>query len=275
MPFIPTYSWYYERDQVYPRLGFQETTFKENLEGSETLGPFISDEVVTDELIKQLKSTEEPMFSFAVTMQNHGPYNERRNLPVIDFDTDLEEQHHEMLQIFTDGTYYSDQALKKLVEFLRDWDEPTLVLFFSDHLPMLGENYSVYRELGFIGDETPEELQDDLRLHTVPYILWSNYSDEAVEKPLKNASFLTPLVLEESNMEKPIHLETVSRIYQRAPLITNSYLTDHEGNRYDHETEEYREVLDLYRSIRDRLVYDAKYRRGLPQSNIDVNRARQ
>ncbi len=271
----PYYSWYYERDQVYPRLGFQETTFKENLEGSETLGPFISDEVVTDELIKQLKSTEEPMFSFAVTMQNHGPYNERRNLPVIDFDTDLEEQHHEMLQIFTDGTYYSDQALKKLVEFLRDWDEPTLVLFFSDHLPMLGENYSVYRELGFIGDETPEELQDDLRLHTVPYILWSNYSDEAVEKPLKNASFLTPLVLEESNMEKPIHLETVSRIYQRAPLITNSYLTDHEGNRYDHETEEYREVLDLYRSIRDRLVYDAKYRRGLPQSNIDVNRARQ
>ena len=271
----PYHSWYYERDEVYPRLGFQETTFKEDLEGAETLGPFISDEVVTDELIKQLKSTEEPVFSFTVTMQNHGPYNEIRNPSVIDFETDLEEQPHEMLKIFTEGTYYSDQALKRLVEFLRDWEEPTLLLFFSDHLPMLGDNYSIYRDLGYIGDETPEELQDDLRLHTVPYILWSNYSGKEEEKPLKNASFLAPLVLEEANMETPIHLEAISGIYQRAPLITNSYLKDHEGNRYDQETEEYGEVLDLYRNIRDQLVFEAKYLRGVPQSNIDINRVRQ
>ncbi|NBG87941.1 LTA synthase family protein [Isachenkonia alkalipeptolytica] len=271
----PYHSWYYEREEVYPRLGFQETKFKEDLEGAETLGPFISDEVITDELIKQLKSTEEPVFSFTVTMQNHGPYNERRNPPVIDFETDLEDQEEEMLQIFTDGTYHSDQALKRLVEFLRDWEEPTLLLFFSDHLPMLGDNYSIYRDLGLIGEETPEELQDDLRLHTVPYILWSNYSDEEQEKPLKNASFLSPLILEEANTEKPQHMEAISGIHQRAPLITNSYLKDPQGNRYDQETEEYREVLSLYGSIRDQLVYEAKHLRGIPNSNKEINRIRQ
>ena len=271
----PYHSWYYERDEVYPRLGFQESVFMENMEGAPTLGPFISDEYVTDELIKLLESTKEPVFSFTVTMQNHGPYNEARNPSIIDLDTDLEDSQENMLKVYAEGLYYSDQALKKLVEYLRDSDEPTLLLFFGDHLPMLGDNYSIYRELGFIGAETPEALQDDLRLYTVPYVLWSNYDQKTEEKSLKNASYLTPLILEEVGKEKPLYLEAVTRIQERAPLILNSYLIDNKGERFDRETDEYEEVLSLYRSIRDQLVYEAKNHRGLPQSDIDFNRPRE
>lgn len=273
--FHPYHSWYYERNEVYPRLGFQETVFMENMEGAPTLGPFISDEYVTDELIKLLETSKEPVFNFTVTMQNHGPYNEARNPSVIDLDTNLEEDQEKMLKIYGEGLYYSDQALKKLVEYLRESDEPTLLLFFGDHLPMLGENYSIYRELGFLGEETPEALQDDLRLYTVPYVLWSNYDHKSEEKSLKNASYLTSLILEESGKPKPLYLEAVSRIQERAPLILNGYLEDSEGVRYDRETEEYQEVLSLYQRIRDQLVYEAKHYRGRPESNFNINRVRQ
>ncbi len=271
----PYHSWYYERKEVYPRLGFKESVFMEDMEGADTLGPFISDEYVTDQLIKLLESTTEPVFNFTVTMQNHGPYNEARNPSVIDFNTNLEESQETMLKVYAEGLYYSDQALKKLVEYLRDSDEPTVLVFFGDHLPMLGENYGIYRDLGFLGEETPEELQDDLRLYTVPYIIWSNYEQREIEKPLMNASYLTPVILDTIGKEKPLYLEAVSRIHERAPVILNSYLKDSKGRRFDWDTDAYQEVLSLYRSIRDQLVYEGKYHRGLPQSNRDINRSRQ
>ena len=273
--FHPYHSWYYERNEVYPKLGFEESIFMEDMEDADTHGPFISDEYVTDELIKLLESTKEPVFNFTVTMQNHGPYNEARNPSIIDLDTNLEESQENMLKIYGEGLYYSDQALKKLVEYLRESDEPTLLLFFGDHLPMLGENYGIYRELGYLGEETPEELQDDLRLYTVPYVLWSNYDRKSEEKPLQNASYLTPLILEEVGRQKPLYLEAVSSIQERAPLILNSYLKDQEGVRYDRGTDEYQEIVSLYQNIRDQLVYEANYYQRQRESIININRIRQ
>ncbi len=249
----PYHHWYYRRDEVYPLLGFNDFTALRDMDDSKTLGPFISDDYVTDQIIEQIEESEEPIFNFTVTMQNHGPYHELRNEPVIDFNHNLDERQETLLQTFADGLYYSDQALQRLIDYLEASDEPTLLLFFGDHLPMLGNNYSIYREMGFIGEESPEELQDDLRLYSVPYILWANYSLDQQELPLQNATALPLLVLEQAGIEKPLHLQVAKEIHDRAPLILNDYYIDGEGNRHDRETEEYQEIIEWYRTLRMQL----------------------
>lgn len=74
----PYHHWYYRRDEVYPYLGFENFTALKDLDDSETLGPFVSDDYITDKIIKRIDESEEPIFNFTVTMQNHGPYNELR-----------------------------------------------------------------------------------------------------------------------------------------------------------------------------------------------------
>lgn len=250
----PYHGWYYRRDEVFPYMGFNNFTALEDMDDPPTLGPFVSDDYLTDRLIEQIEESEQPLFNYTLTMQNHAPYHEQRNEPIIDFDHSLNQRQETMLQTYADGLYYSDQALKRLVEYLRDSDEPTLLLFYGDHLPMFGNNYDLYREMGLVGDETLEELKDDLRLHTVPYILWANYPLENEEMPLQNATALTPLVLEQAGMEKPKHLQLVEEIHDRAPLIQSRHFTDSEGNRYDQESEEYQELIEMYRSLRNRIM---------------------
>ncbi len=250
----PFYQWYYRRDEVFPLLGFENFTALEDLYDPPTLGPFVSDDYVTDKLIEQIEASEKPLFNYTLTMQNHAPYHEPRGEPVIDFEHNLNERQENMLQNYANGLYFSDQALKGLVDYLRDFDEPTLLLFFGDHLPMFGGGYDVYREFGYIGDETPEELMDDLRLHTVPYILWANYSLEEEKRPLQNATALPLMVLQKAGVEMPPHLQLVAEIHARAPLIQNNHYTDPEGNRYDADSEEYQEIIEWYRTIRNQLM---------------------
>lgn len=250
----PYHHWYYRRDEVFPHLGFDNFTALKDLDDPQTLGPFVSDDYLTDVLINQLEESEEPIFNYTLTMQNHAPFHEQRNEPVIDFDHNLNARQASMLQTYADGLHYSDQALKRLVNYLRESDEPTLLLFFGDHLPMFGNNFDLYREMGYVGDETLEELQDDLRLHTVPYILWANYSLEEEELPLQNATSLPLLVLEQAGVEKPLHLQLVEEIHDRAPLIQNNHYTDADGNRYKRESEEYQEIIEMYRALRNQLL---------------------
>ncbi len=250
----PYHHWYYRRDEVFPHLGFDHFTALKDLEEPPTLGPFVSDEYLTDLLIEQLEESEEPLFNYTLTMQNHAPYHEQRNEPVIDFEHSLNQRQETMLQTYADGLYYSDQALKRLVDYLRDSDEPTLLLFFGDHLPMFGNNYDLYREMGYIGDETLEELQDDLRLHTVPYILWANYPIETEEQPLQNATILPLLVLEQAGVEPPPHLQLVKEFHERAPVIQNHHYTDSDGSEHERDSEEYQEIIELYRSLRNQLM---------------------
>ncbi len=250
----PYYPWYYQRDEVFRYFGFEEFISIENMVEAQEYGPFISDEYVTDLLIEQLEKTEKPLFLFSVTMQNHGPYNEEREEPWLNIEGDLDENLMSILRTYSQGLYYSDQELKRLVEYLDQHDEPTLLLFFGDHLPMLGNNYGVYRQLNYIGEETQEELQGDLRLRTVPYVLWANYPMEHREIPLMNASYLAPLILEKAKQPLPTHMQGIRNLYERMPFFKRDYGMTAEGTLYEHTSDEYQEVLTIYRMINERVI---------------------
>ncbi|MDK2961586.1 MAG: hypothetical protein PWP20_712, partial [Eubacteriaceae bacterium] len=68
----------------------------------------------------------------------------------------LDEESLEMLNNYVQGVYDADAAYGEIVNYFKNVDEPTVIVMFGDHLPGLGEDYQVYRDLGFIDTDDLE-----------------------------------------------------------------------------------------------------------------------
>ena len=75
----PYYPKGWNRDTVYDDLGFEEKYFKDDFSNPEILRTYISDWTTYQKIISRYeeKSSDERLFVFDVTMQNHGSYVKR------------------------------------------------------------------------------------------------------------------------------------------------------------------------------------------------------
>lgn len=245
----PHMGWYYNRNDVFKHMGFHEFEPLEYIVDLDLVGYYVSDAYVTDRLLGIVQEREDPVFAFAVTMQNHGPFTNERYAEeafVVKVTDPLSEASTQLLSSYAQGLYLSDLALKALVDSLRSHPEPTLLLFFGDHLATLGEDHLVYRETGFIGRETNRELVRDLRMMTVPYILWSNYDTPVGEQPVRNISFLTPQLLQLAGQQLPHYLQLVDVISQEMPVIMRNHGIGMDGTYHDENAAAYQAVRAKY-----------------------------
>ena len=174
---IHTYDdWFYNRDNVYKNLGFDKFISKEFFNSPKDNGQYILDTELTKKILDQVQETSKPDFIYAISMENHGPYpsveNSKNTIKVSG--SSLSPASQAMLDNYSSTISDVDQSLKQLIDGLEQSKQPTEVIFYGDHLPMLGDNYSVYKEAGFIkGDNS---YQDYLNLHSVPFVTWNNFS---------------------------------------------------------------------------------------------------
>ena len=179
----PGHNWYYNRQNVYRSLGFDELYFSEAYEDAEMVGTLVSDRSVGDFLINRFEDNREngdqPIFEFAVTIQNHMPYtkgrygdNENKGIEV-PASVKLSENGREQLGIYLDGVKAGDRLIGQLIEYFQSDAEPVILAFFGDHLPSLGEDYAVYRELGMSTGLT-DSAENILSTHETPYLIYAN-----------------------------------------------------------------------------------------------------
>jgi hypothetical protein len=238
----PYTDWFYNRVSVYRHLGFDVFESIDAMTDPELVGEYVSDDFLTDRLIRLMETSTQPVFATVITMQNHGPYSNERYAEedfLIKVNEPLSPTATTLLNTYAQGIHLSDRALGRLVDYLREHGEPTLLLFFGDHLPMLGEDHLVFRETGYIGSETNHELMKDLRMMTVPYIFWSNYDTPTGEQPVMNASFLAPQLVQLARKEMPQYLKVVASIREDMPLITRDHGINTSGSRVSAEAREY------------------------------------
>ena len=74
----PYYATGWNRDKVYPWLGFEQSIFKDQYYGARFVRDYVSDASCADKIIQLYEQKEEgrPLFVFNVTMQNHGGYDQ-------------------------------------------------------------------------------------------------------------------------------------------------------------------------------------------------------
>lgn len=172
----PYDNWFYNRNNVYKNLGFDKFISKEFFNSPETNGQYIRDTELTKKILDEVKATNKPDFIYATSMQNHGPYSSTHNPQnkIKVSGSNLSPASQAILENYTNTVSDVDQSLKQLIEGLKQSKEPTEVIFYGDHLPMLGDDYSVYKDAGFVNGDT--SYQDYLKLHSVPFVTWNNFS---------------------------------------------------------------------------------------------------
>lgn len=160
---------YYNRYRNLRMLGFDDfyTTDTTNLPFTH-ISTYISDRDHYNAALERMAQTDGPDFVFVMTMQNHGgyDYNDCRQLYGADepFLGDFSDHTRLVLSNYCYLMQQTDAALRDLIAALESSDEPTVLVWFGDHIPPFGAD--VYQELGIAttGDQG----------HLTPYFLWSN-----------------------------------------------------------------------------------------------------
>ena len=239
------HNWFYRRDEVYRDLGFEKFISAEFFVEPQIKRFYISDRQVSQLIIEETQKVEpdKPSFVFAVTMQNHGPYVVGYEQEQIKVKGDITAEAKRILEIYAQGAVDADQSLEMLVEHFAQGERPTIIVFFGDHLPALGEDYQVYQETGFFTGNM-SNYEEYKKMHTVPVVLWSNYLPEGEEDLQLTTSFLAPYLLHQAGLQGSFYTdylyalsqslpELPSRSYYGQAGIDRRYLEDYQLLQYD------------------------------------------
>ena len=142
----------WDRDKVYPLLGFDTFYSLKGLGQSGKIRKYVSDQSCYDKIIElyEQKDANTPFFLFNVTMQNHSSYSEEYD----NFHPDItvEGTSSKILPNYLSLIKLSDQALENLIEYFSKADEDTVIVFFGDHQPSNSVAAPVWKLNGRSGD---------------------------------------------------------------------------------------------------------------------------
>ena len=181
----PGYGWFYNRQNVNRYLGFEESWFTDNHYG-ELVDPdaaiYNSDNLLAGQLLEQLiqETKSGPCFSFAVSYQNHGPYEPGATVGtayLTPAGSGLSQETCNIWNNYLKGVEDTIGAMIWLTEELEELDEPVVLVLFGDHKPWGGNGNSAYAEAGVDFDLSTEEGFCDY--YATPYLIWANSAAKA------------------------------------------------------------------------------------------------
>lgn len=137
---------FYQRDFIYPRFGFDHFIDIEAFGPQDYCGPYVGDRAVAREVMKLLKGAEEPVFVFAITMENHGPLHLEKLA-----DSDTERLHKQPpprncqdLTLYLRHIVNAGEMLQQLQNGMQALERPVGMCFYGDHVPILPGPYAHY-----------------------------------------------------------------------------------------------------------------------------------
>ncbi len=161
---------------MHPLLGFKEFEGIEAFKRPKANRLFVSDQALNDKIVPRIINAQQPQFVFAVSMANHAPFTDQRyeslDEEIIDWAKAplLTTTEQQILKTYSIGVRESREALKELIDsFSEQNSPPVIIVFYGDHLPILGE---LYRKFGFSPDASTYDLYREL--FSTPYLVWSN-----------------------------------------------------------------------------------------------------
>lgn len=255
----PYRKWFWEREKVYNLMGFNYYVSDKDFIEPEIKGFFTSDMEVSREIIRQYENNKNnPNFIFAVTMQNHGPYQDNRYGETNLIEDEWDEVSKKILETYTQGVKDADRALGYLVNYFRQEDNPTIIVMFGDHAPMLGDNYHVYRETGYISSEGLT-VEDNYKLYTVPFVIWKNYDDTSKDLGTISANYLGMLTMKEAGLPLPQYFKLLDGQVSMMPAFIKGLLVTNENDLITEPTEEQEEILDRQWLLQYDLMFGEEY----------------
>ena len=180
----PGDSWFYNRQNVYRMFGMEDQIFRDAFTEEDYTGDnlsWVKDDACADKFIEEFErriaESDEPVFTYMVTIQNHTAYNNNKygsfQFPWVWTPAPIEYMAQEYLSVYLEGLRDADAMLGKLTEYFEQLNEPVILAFYGDHLPNLGADYLTYKELGIEVGKT-DTVENTLRTYSPPFVVWAN-----------------------------------------------------------------------------------------------------
>lgn len=232
----PYFAAMYNRPQVYKNFGLDNYISMEKMDNPKYAGPFISDLTLTDEILKQYHSSTTPQFIFALSMQNHYPFEtDRFSSHDIKVNTSLSADNKNILQTYTDGINLSDKAYQTLKNEIAKSDRPTIIILFGDHLPLLNPGLKLYQDANY-------DTSDQFKIRSTPITVWSNFDPKInITQKYLSPSFLGLEILKMAQLKPKYQFSYLQSIALTdtvlqtniTPKFTPKQLSDYELVQYD------------------------------------------
>ena len=254
----PYYATGWSRNQVYPKIGYDEMHFIDDFDQTKILREYITDQELYDKIIERYESrgANEKLYLMGITMQNHGGYGE----PYDNF----YEGCYKIGRSYTDANQYlslvheSDKAVKNLIEYFSKVDDPVEIVFFGDHQPSLNSNfYPLLNGKGMSG-LTEDELE---ALYTVPFFIWTNYDTPEETVDITSLNFLSTMTLERAGIELPAYNKFLADMMETVPAVNSRGYYSKEKQCYQHiddATGEEAEWIKNYHMLQYNSMFDKK-----------------
>ena len=257
----PYYSWFYDRDKINPRLGFEHYYFDEDsyqaLNDGEQMSP---DSVLLPEVVRKFENAAargEWYFSFNVTFQGHGPYSDQQEYdhPFVENPGYSDETIHYLnnyLAIIDDV----DDALADMVASLRESEAPVVLILFGDHMPGLGDRESAYAEAEINFDLATDE--GFYNYYSTPYVIWANDAAKRVlgndfvgNGPTVGTNFLMNLFFEQAGYTGNAYMRYTTQLMHEMQDIHFTGIVVQDGQVCRELTPEQQTIVDEF--------YDVQY----------------
>ena len=155
--------------------------------------------------------SDAPVFLHAVTMQNHTNYNkdnypDDQRVKVTEAPAGLKASTVGALEDFATGIRDADAMLGRLTDYFSQVDEPVILVFWGDHYNPIDSNYDIYTRSGYASGSSA-----DPRLHQTTLLMWSNYSDRAVDLGTIAAYDISPVMMELFGLRQPAYFQFLGR----------------------------------------------------------------
>lgn len=245
MAFHPGESWFYNRVNVYNFFGFDNIYFKNDMDLSKVVmnHGYISDSDTYKFTMERFREQHErepgkPFFQFVVDIDNHGPYSKKDlGYPQILKRSDsMDEAAYNILNNYLYGIMRCDKALGDLADAVMESEEPVVLMYFSDHLPYLGENDAGYKALDFeVG--TGRGLEEYLNHYETPYFILVNKAAEKMlsdngitvkrgQAPQISPNYLATELLESVGINGGNYFNYISALKKELPVITSRFFKE-------------------------------------------------
>lgn len=268
----PYYAAGWNRDKIYPLLGFDQTCFLEDMleipwmtEDTAYIRDYISDQSLMD-MIKDMyknKEADQPSFTFAVTMQNHGGYfDDFENFePEIELLNVEDDYNKDYLERYLSLIKASDDAFENLIEYFQNYEEPTIIVMFGDHQPGDYVIHSIY-------DTEKERSSGEMeKRYMVPFVMWANYDIEDEQIDAMSINYLSTLLMEKAGLPMTGYQTFLTQLRQSFPVISANAVIDQDGKLYAgsasaKRSSAYKEMLLKYAVLQYNHLFDTSHRQN-------------
>lgn len=140
----PFPSSFFNRKKVFPNLGFDDFIDMNAFSKDDRFGPYVGDVALGERIIELLDSADQPLFIFAITMENHGAWPEDRLKNESSENADSENWPLDCFSLNHYVTHMrnTDKMMGIITDYMKAQETSSVFCLYGDHMPNLQNAFS-------------------------------------------------------------------------------------------------------------------------------------